>query len=189
MSIPSHQKHGSAPFPRLAFRKEGVLVQVPLRFRSRKPDGQVPSAQPVDSDSEDDFVAPTPAMVASRQKQADKAIALENKQKAEKEEKKANARKKKEEKEAEKGNKPQKKRQKKVEKPNITEDTAARQGLTFRAERAVVNQTVKWVWGEVGLKQILISDAYSRQPLPEMDEDRIALQFFDTPRRLQLFVI
>ena len=189
MSILSHQKHGSAPFPRLAFRKEGVLVQVPPRFRSRKPDGQVPSAQPVDSDSEDDFAAPTPAMVASRQKQADRAIALENKQKAEKEEKKRNKRKKKGNEEEKKGNKLQKKGKKKGEKPNITEDAAARQGLERRAERAVVNQLVTWVWGEDGPYQILISDAYCTQPLPEMDEDRIALQFFDTPRRLQLFAI
>ena len=180
-ALPSHKNHGRAPFPALAFR------QVHHRFRSRKLGEQVLSAQPAvasDSDSEDAFADPTPVQIARRQAR-DAAYNAKSKRKAEKKEKEENKGKDKGKKKGEPGNK----RKKKGEKRNITEDEAARQGLTWRAERAVVNQLTTWVWGVDCPEQIVISEPQSTQPMPEMDEERIALQFFDTPRRLQLFAI
>jgi DNA-directed RNA polymerase subunit M/transcription elongation factor TFIIS len=179
----SHQNHGRSR----AFREER-FPQVTKHFSCRKPVRTATAAQPAESDSDDDFVPLTEAQLKLRQKRA-AAIALENEKKAEKEEKKVNARKKKEEKEEEKWNKPQKKLKKKVEKPNITEDEAAWQGLTFRKERAVDNQLTTFVWGVYGPELIVIPEGASTQPMPEMDEERIAFQFFDTPRRLQLFAM
>ena len=123
-----------------------------------------------DSDSEDDFADPTPVSIARRQSR-DAAYKAETKRKAEKKEK--------DEKKGQKKRKTGHKR-KKEEKPNITEDAAARQGLTRRAQRAVDNQRTTWVWGNDCPEEI--SEPESTHPMPQMDEERIALQFFDTPR-------
>jgi hypothetical protein len=138
------------------------------------------SAQPAvasESDSDDDFKDPTPVAIARRQSR-DAAYKAETKRKAEKKEKaeKKAMEKRKKKKEA-KGNK-----RKKGEQPNITEDAAARQGLKWRAQRAVDNEYTTWVWGDDCPEEIIISEPESTPPMPEMDEERIALQFFDTPR-------
>ena len=127
-----------------------------------------------DSDSEDDFADPTPVSIARRQSR-DAAYKAETKRKAEKKEK--------DEKKGQKKRKTGHKR-KKEEKPNITEDAAARQGLTRRAQRAVDNELTTWVWGNDSGRpeEHIISQPESTQPMPQMDEERIALQFFDTPR-------
>ena len=135
------------------------------------------SAQPAvasDSDSEDDFADPTPVSIARRQSR-DAAYKAETKRKAEKKEK--------DEKKGKKKRKTGHKR-KKEEKSNITEDAAARQGLTRRAQRAVDNELTTWVWGNDSGRpeEHIISEPESTRPMPEMDEERIALQFFDTPR-------
>ena len=127
-----------------------------------------------DSDSEDDFADPTPVAIARRQSR-DAAYKAETKRKAEKKEK--------DEKKGKKKRKTGHKR-KKEEKPNITEDAAARQGLTRRAQRAVDNELTTWVWGNDSGRpeEHIISEPESTRPMPQMDEERIALQFFDTPR-------
>ena len=127
-----------------------------------------------DSDSEDDFADPTPVSIARRQSR-DAAYKAETKRKAEKKEK--------DEKKGQKKRKTGHKR-KKEEKPNITEDAAARQGLTRRAQRAVDNELTTWVWGNDSGRpeEHIISQPESTQPMPQLDEERIALQFFDTPR-------
>ena len=127
-----------------------------------------------DSDSEDDFADPTPVSIARRQSR-DAAYKAETKRKAEKKEK--------DEKKGKKKRKTGHKR-KKEEKPNITEDAAARQGLTRRAQRAVDNELTTWVWGNDSGRpeEHIISQPESTQPMPQLDEERIALQFFDTPR-------
>ena len=127
-----------------------------------------------DSDSEDDFADPTPVSIARRQSR-DAAYKAETKRKAEKKEK--------DEKKGKKKRKTGHKR-KKEEKSNITEDAAARQGLTRRAQRAVDNELTTWVWGNDSGRpeEHIISQPEPIQPMPQMDEERIALQFFDTPR-------
>ena len=133
------------------------------------------SAQPAvasDSDSDDDFVDPTPVAIARRQSR-DAAYKAETKRKAEKKEK-AEKKAKEENKEKEQG----KKKRKKEEKPNITEDAAARQGLKWRAQRAVDNEYTTWVWGDDCPEEIIISEPEFAQPMPEMDEERT----FDTLR-------
>ena len=131
-----------------------------------------------DSDSEDDFADPTPVSIARRQSR-DAAYKAETKRKAEKKEKEENKGKKKGKKKRKTGHK-----RKKEEKSNITEDAAARQGLTRRAQRAVDNELTTWVWGNDSGRpeEHIISQPESTQPMPQLDEERIALQFFDTPR-------
>ena len=161
-ALPSHENHGRAPLTALAFR------QVPEAFRCRKGGGQALSAQTaVATDSDDDDLRPNPGAPANkvRKELRDEANISKNKRKAENKEKKGKAENK--EKEGKKG-----------KKLNVTEDEAARNGLSKREERAVDNQRTKWGWGKLGPEQRTMPEPESTQPMPEMDEEGT----FDTPR-------